>query len=141
AARPARPGSSPAKTPADALRSAGPMGGTMGPQKHAGSGHVGAVRVVAGAPSGPPRDASGSAGARLAVAGDDQPAIATLDPPAVASDSLPADSWGAVIEGVNARKRMLGAFLQACRLAEVTATHLVLEMDDLHRAVVDEKEN
>jgi hypothetical protein len=36
---------------------------------------------------------------------------------------------------------MLGAFLQACRLDAVTGTHLALAMDDLHRAVVDEKEN
>src|SRR5262245_19311793 len=36
---------------------------------------------------------------------------------------------------------MLGAFLQACRFDGATETHVVLAMDDLHRAVVDEKEN
>ena len=46
-----------------------------------------------------------------------------------------------MIAAVNGRKRMLGAFLQACRFDGATDTHVVLAMDDLHRAVVDEKEN
>src|SRR5262249_47141121 len=40
-----------------------------------------------------------------------------------------------------ARKRMLGAFLEEARLLSVTAQGIVVAMDDLHRAVVDEKEN
>ena len=52
-----------------------------------------------------------------------------------------AAAWEATIVAVNAKKRMLGAFLQACRFDGVSAGQVVLAMDDLHRAVVDEKEN
>jgi DNA polymerase-3 subunit gamma/tau len=78
-------------------------------------------------------------------------ATATLEEPAPAEIAAPAPvsamdgeltgSWEAVIAAVNGRKRMLGAFLQACRFDGATETHVVLAMDDLHKAVVDEKEN
>jgi hypothetical protein len=68
-------------------------------------------------------------------------ATATLEEPPAANDPQLAAAWEAAIAGVNQKKRMLGAFLQACRLEGVNETHLVLAMDDLHRAVVDEKEN
>ena len=95
------------------------------------------------------RPAGGGAGvgeaaltARAAIA--DAPAesaVATLDEGEPTADGSLAACWEATIAAVNAKKRMLGAFLSACRLSGATATHLVLEMDDLHRAVVDEKEN
>ena len=50
-------------------------------------------------------------------------------------------SWERVIESVNASKRMLGAFLQESRFLGVTEAELHLAMDDLHRTVVDEREN
>jgi hypothetical protein len=50
-------------------------------------------------------------------------------------------SWERVVEAVNAQKRMLGAFLQESRFLGVTDHALVLAMDDLHRSVVDEREN
>jgi hypothetical protein len=67
-------------------------------------------------------------------------ATATLD--AEPGDSATwAAAWDATVVAVNTRKRMLGAFLQACRFAGVEDGQVVLAMDDLHRAVVDEKEN
>ena len=42
---------------------------------------------------------------------------------------------------INARKRMLGAFLEESRFLGRAGDALVLAMDDLHRAVIDEKEN
>jgi hypothetical protein len=70
-------------------------------------------------------------------------ATATLEAPApgVDADGALAASWQAVIAAVNGKKRMLGAFLQACRFDGATDRHVVLAMDDLHKAVVDEKEN
>jgi hypothetical protein len=49
--------------------------------------------------------------------------------------------WHAVIAGLNARKRVLGAFLEESRFAGIAGDALVLQLDDLHRAVVEEKEN
>ena len=49
--------------------------------------------------------------------------------------------WRAMLASVNGRKRLLGAFLEESRFRGVTATTLVLGMDDLHRAVVEEQEN
>jgi hypothetical protein len=42
---------------------------------------------------------------------------------------------------INGRKRMLGAFLEESRLLGLAGTGLVLAMDELHRAVVEEKDN
>src|SRR5262249_31122517 len=50
-------------------------------------------------------------------------------------------SWSATIDAVNARKRMLGAFLQDIRLVGVTGDALVLAMTDLQRSVVDTSES
>ncbi|MGH7731120.1 MAG: hypothetical protein ACRENJ_07710, partial [Candidatus Eiseniibacteriota bacterium] len=100
----------------------------------------------AGAPPPSPRPAApakgaGAGGEARAPEPVGGPVTATLDAPATASDPLIAAAWEAAVTGVNDAKRMLGAFLQACRLEGVTETHVVLAMDDLHRAVVDEKEN
>lgn len=55
----------------------------------------------------------------------------------------PADeaTWRGTIAGVNGRKRMLGAFLEESRFLGVAGGMVVLGMDDLHRAVVEEKDN
>ncbi|MBI3539882.1 MAG: hypothetical protein HY076_06380 [Candidatus Eisenbacteria bacterium] len=66
-------------------------------------------------------------------------ATATLD--AAPGDATHAAAWQATLEAVNGKKRMLGAFLVSCRFAGVSDGTVVLAMDDLHRAVVDEKEN
>jgi hypothetical protein len=49
--------------------------------------------------------------------------------------------WRATVLAINGRKRMLGAFLEESRFVGITPDSLVLAMDDLHRAVVEEKEN
>jgi hypothetical protein len=49
--------------------------------------------------------------------------------------------WERVIEGVNARKRMLGAFIQEGQFLGVTPQGILLGTDDLHRSVIDEREN
>ncbi len=52
-----------------------------------------------------------------------------------------AGGWRAAVKGVNERKRMLGAFLEESRFVGVAADRLVVAMDDVHRAVVEDKEN
>ena len=56
-------------------------------------------------------------------------------------DATILERWERVMEAVNARKRMLGAFLQESRLLGVTREAIVIAMDDLHRSVVDERTN
>jgi hypothetical protein len=78
-------------------------------------------------------------------AGLSRPASATVAAP-IALDELEADAqghaaWANVVGAINKRKRMLGAFLEESRFVGVSAADLVLGMDDLHRAVVEEKEN
>ena len=102
--------------------------------------------AVAGASAGlsAGMSASGQSAGEPALAVAEAPtesAVATLDEGEPAADGSQAARWEATIAAVNAKKRMLGAFLSACRLSGTSPTHLVLEMDDLHRAVVDEKEN
>jgi len=100
--------------------------------------------VVAPAPAvivaSPPAVVAVSAPATVAAVAAG-PATAMLDAPEAPADRTATASWDAVVTAVNAKKRMLGAFLQACQFSGVTDTHVILAMDDLHRAVVDEKEN
>jgi hypothetical protein len=49
--------------------------------------------------------------------------------------------WRDVLASINARKRMLGAFLEESRFLGVSGSTLVLATDDLHRAVIEENEN
>jgi hypothetical protein len=49
--------------------------------------------------------------------------------------------WCEALAGINARKRMLGAFLEESRFVGLAGDALVVAMDDLHRTVVEEKEN
>ena len=49
--------------------------------------------------------------------------------------------WRQAIAGTNARKRLLGAFVEESRFLGRTPAGLVLATDDLHRAVIEEKEN
>jgi DNA polymerase III subunit gamma/tau len=49
--------------------------------------------------------------------------------------------WREAIGAINGRKRMLGAFLDECRFLGVGGDAVVVAMDDLHRAVIEEKEN
>jgi hypothetical protein len=67
-------------------------------------------------------------------------ATAPLDEPVVA-DGPALAGWQQALAAVNVRKRMLGAFLEDCRFLGRSADTLLLAMDDLHRAVVEEKDN
>jgi DNA polymerase III subunit gamma/tau len=49
--------------------------------------------------------------------------------------------WARAVASVNARKRMLGAFLEESVLLGLAGGILVLSMDELHRAVVEESTN
>ena len=49
--------------------------------------------------------------------------------------------WREAIAATNLKKRMLGAFLEESRLVGLGNGELVVAMDDLHRTVVEEKEN
>lgn len=65
--------------------------------------------------------------------------VATADAPVL--DDAAEQSWRAVLDGINARKRMLGAFLEESRFAGVLGDRAVIAMDALHRAVIEEKDN
>ena len=127
----ARPG-------AGATRSAAPGGGAAPavPMPRPG----GPTRAESAAGASPPRESVPVTASAAREAGA-AAAVATLDEPATVADPDHATAWQATIAGVNEKKRMLGAFLQACRFDGAAEAHLVLAMDDLHRAVVDEKEN
>jgi DNA polymerase-3 subunit gamma/tau len=66
---------------------------------------------------------------------------AVVEPAIVTRDERTERLWSDTIARVNARKRMLGAFLEECHLVGLAGGALVLAMDDLHRAVIEEKEN
>jgi DNA polymerase-3 subunit gamma/tau len=65
-------------------------------------------------------------------------ALAEADPEL---DAASEACWRAAVAAVNARKRMLGAFLEESRFTGLAADALLLGMDDLHAAVVNEKDN
>jgi hypothetical protein len=50
-------------------------------------------------------------------------------------------AWTEVVARMNQRKRLLGAFLEESVFLGRAGGSLVIAMDDLHRAVIDEKEN
>ena len=56
-------------------------------------------------------------------------------------DEVIEQSWRDTLRGVNGTKRMLGAFLEESVFLGLAEETLVLAMDDLHRTVVEEKEN
>ena len=76
-----------------------------------------------------------------------RPAPASATATAVAEEEAPVldertlTCWREVIAAINARKRMLGAFLEESRFLGVSGNVLVLGADDLHRAVIEENEN
>jgi hypothetical protein len=49
--------------------------------------------------------------------------------------------WRDVVAAANLSKRMLGAFLEESRFIGLAQGKVVVAMDDLHRAVVEEREN
>jgi hypothetical protein len=101
----------------------------------------------------PPRTAIAEAAAPLRTATAEAPAppvTATAAAPVVgaATGALPTTvdaaagaTWTLAVQAVGKRKPMLGAFLEACRFVGFSEGRVTLAMDDLHRAVIDEKEN
>jgi hypothetical protein len=82
-----------------------------------------------------------------AMSSGSAPAPAAPAPVAVLTDA-PLDTgaetqsrWRAALESINQRKRLLGAFLEESAFMGCGGGRLVLGMDDLHRAVVEEKDN
>ncbi len=73
-----------------------------------------------------------------------EPSTATATVPrdeAPVADAQSTGCWQQALAAVNGRKRMLGAFLEDCRFLGATADVVLVAMDDLHRAVVEEKDN
>jgi DNA polymerase III subunit gamma/tau len=96
------------------------------------------------------RPIEGSVGNRATVAAVSPSPVVSVSPSASATavldeepvlDGEVQERWDAAIQAVNAKKRMLGAFLQESRFVGVTGRGAVLAADDLHRSVVDEREN
>jgi DNA polymerase III subunit gamma/tau len=83
--------------------------------------------------------ASGTTPGAASTALADAPEPAAQVTAEIAAEHLAC--WNRAVEAVGKRKRMLGAFLEACRLVNLTGAKLVLAMDDLHRAVIEEKDN
>jgi DNA polymerase III subunit gamma/tau len=78
---------------------------------------------------------------------------ATVLPRVVESDTPPAGAepvecderlagcWKATLEGINGRKRMLGAFLEESRFVGLSGDALLVAMDQVHGMVAREKDN
>jgi hypothetical protein len=66
--------------------------------------------------------------------------VATLDVE-VECDEAAERCWRETLAGLNARKRMLGAFLEESHFVGVAGDALVVAMDHVHCMVVKEKEN
>ena len=127
--------------------SRGPETGAGAPrEQRAGGMDAGGERVSSHAPRPvsplPPRGTVAPNPAKPPVAAPS--AVATVvadDEQAPRLDPETLERWEAVMEAINARKRMLGAFLQESRFVGVTPDAIVVAMDDLHRSVVDERSN
>ncbi len=68
-------------------------------------------------------------------------AVAPAPEPDIERDEDSERCWRETITGINTRKRMLGAFLDECRFVGIGGDRVVVAMDDLHRAVIEEKDN
>ena len=133
---PPRPAGAPAP---GATRGSGGAGAAGGLTAHA------EPAPLASAPAPIARDAaaapiaSAAAGAQAPVALADAPALAA--PASDAAAGVETEAWKRAIASVGKRKPMLSAFLEACRFVELADGRVTLAMDDLHRAVIEEKEN
>ncbi|MFI5372053.1 MAG: DNA polymerase III subunit gamma/tau [Candidatus Eisenbacteria bacterium] len=74
----------------------------------------------------------GMPGLATAAVADDEPSAATVEHGAM---------WLTLVTRVNERKPLLGAFLGECTFVGVSDDALVLSMDEVHRMVVDDKDN
>jgi DNA polymerase-3 subunit gamma/tau len=147
------PRATPSRAPGAAPAAPPPRGGAGGtsvrgfdppaaPPRGASSGEppraAAAESARAGAPGVAPATAAAVAAAPAATATAASPAPAV----ALATAEDPESAlWVRAVESVGKRKRMLGAFLEACRFLGLEADAVTLAMDDLHRAVIEEKDN
>jgi DNA polymerase-3 subunit gamma/tau len=119
-------------------------GGTSGGSTGSG-GSPRATPPARSAPPPPARSAPADPARTRSAAGPTRPqasATAVADPPAdVERDGEIESAWTRTVAAVNARKRMLGAFLEESRLVGLAGGSLVLSMDHLHRSVVDAPEH
>jgi hypothetical protein len=94
---------------------------------------------AAGSPAPDRAGATAGGGAPAGVAAG-ATATAEAEEPAEHSPELES-RWRDVLGGINQRKRMLGAFLEACRFVGRAGVEVRVAMDDLRRVVVEEQEN
>jgi hypothetical protein len=88
-----------------------------------------------------PRDARPARPRPGATLASTQAAVAGGREPDARRDDAIDQCWRDALGGVNGVKRMLGAFLEESQFMGLEGETLVLAMDDLHRTVVEEKEN
>ena len=163
AAGPSRSISRPAEPPRERTSSQGaPPSGALGARSAAPPAPPRSIQSSSAVPgSRPPRtDPSGPGGfappsAPRGSSGSVSPSSSSSQVPASSSsaattavleeepvlDGETLQRWETAVQGVNAKKRMLGAFLQESRFLGVAGSAAVLAADDLHRSVVDESEN
>ena len=86
----------------------------------------------------PPTTASAPSPARAAA--DPVAPAAVLEAEIELNDTIETH-WRTAVAAVNAKKRMIGAFLEESRFKGIAGNRALLAMDTLHRAVVDVPEN
>jgi DNA polymerase-3 subunit gamma/tau len=128
---PERPAAATAAAPAAAAapapaRSAAPPAARASNGPTATAAGNGASRATAVAP----RPAKGDVMTELAAAGL-----------SLVNDTEVERGWARAVAGVNSKKRMLGAFLEESLMLGIAGDTLVLSMDELHRAVIEEAGN
>ncbi len=101
--------------------------------------------IAPDAPSAPRASAPPVASAlAISAAVLDEPAapIATEVPPQpLPTDERAADLWREVMGRINQSKRMLGAFLEESQFRGISDDGLMIEADDLHATVIEERDN
>jgi DNA polymerase-3 subunit gamma/tau len=137
--------------PAAASRSAAPLPGGGAQRSDVAPAPPRSAPPAAAAPWTPPRAHAPAPPLALAppkpaaplwpsvTAGADAP-VATLDTE-VECDEAAERCWRETLAGLNARKRMLGAFLEESHFVGLAGDTLVVAMDHVHCMVVKEKEN
>lgn len=95
---------------------------------------------IARAPAPPVAQASAPAAEVWPSAGTPPAPVATLEAELECGPETES-RWRETVTGINARKRMLGAFLEETRFMGLAADALVVAMDQVHTIVVEEKEN
>jgi DNA polymerase-3 subunit gamma/tau len=151
AARAGTGGGAPGRHAAPPPRAEGPLPRAEGPPARADAPTRPPARSAGGSGTpgsgGRPPAAHGYAAPGWSAPGGSAPleadaaaATATLDEPVEFDDGL-EQRWKAALTGINARKRMLGAFLEESRFLGLARDGVLLAMDELHMAVVGEQEN